>query len=113
MGLSLAMSRQTENQQPNKRSNMGGCGKILRRKKAGIWREGKGRGLVKENVAMETSLRRTLEQSYTNQEDTYGKSILQGNDSSSQPKMGICLRSPRNYRGSHVLEENGAGQISI
>lgn len=64
----------------------------IQKKKAGRWREGKGRGLVKEKVAMEISLRRTLEQSYTNQEDTYGKSILQDNDNSSQTKMEIYLK---------------------
>lgn len=48
----------------------------IQKKKAGRWRESKGRGLVKEKVAVEISLRRTPEQSYTNQEDTYGKSIL-------------------------------------
>ena len=65
----------------------------IQKKKAGRWREGKGRGLVKEKVAVETSLRRTLDQRNTNQEDTYGKSILQDNDSSSQVKMEIYLKS--------------------
>lgn len=63
-------------------------GQNIQKKKAGRWKEGKGRGLVKGKVAVKTSLR-TLEQSYTNQEDTYGKSILLDNDSSLQTKMEI------------------------
>ena len=97
---------------PNKRSNMRGCGKIFRRKKQEDGEKARAGALLKEKVAVETSLRRTLEQSYTNQEDTYGKRILQDNDSSSQTKVEIYLKSKELQRGSHVLEGDGTGQIS-